>query len=563
MGDRGAGGGGGGEHVGGRRGGTMRAGAGEVAAGVHERVFTAPLILQAQRGDVRLAAGGTVGIDQGTQGAAHHLDFAQSVGIFGNRGLGDPDVPAPEDLAGGILRGDQGVARLEGLGRGEGDVVAVEAHLGDDGIGLGRGRGVLGLPDDGDRGGCDGFTAVTLHGPEHIVAGGGDDVAVGGAVLAQVLGSGLGGLLADGDGLDGLVGTGLDNLHGARADLRLQVLIHAQLDDISLGAGLDEVDPVGLGLHLEGEVRHGIDDQGAAFRLDQVVDVVLRIGGSVRDFKGLALEGELHDGGEAGLGVGIDEDLALGAGALRRDDDLLGEDLRLQVVAGERIHDGLLRAVLDGVGNIDGIGRRHDVVRLLDDELERGRERNGDGAVVIGDDDGILGHFQALDDAVLDRNGPVVTLVALDVAEVDRLASDGHVEVPVLADGEGRLLIDRDVRAVFLEDDAVDGPAELTGAVLHHGKDGTCARVDRLDGEVDHFAGGVGDGDAGGAAGRRIHELLHLLDELAFAQGGLDAGHIDLQIVEPSFDGVDFGLEAGIVIGLGATQHQERQCNAC
>ena len=257
-------------------------------------------------------------------------------------------------------------------------------------------------------------------------------------------------------------------------------------------------------------------------------------------------EGKFHDGGETHLGIGIGQGLALHHGQ-RGDGDLLGVHGGVEVGIGEDVNHGVLRLVLDGVGDLDGIGGSDGILGLGNHQAERFHEGNLDGAVVVeGDDQHGVGLLDVLDEAVLHGGAGKLT-------QVGGLAAHGHIEVPVLHFELGRL-VEGEVLAVHLEDLSVDGPAQLAGRVLHHGKHAGGFARGGGDVQGDHVAVPVGDGDA-------LGRLLHLLDILT--QGnGLDSLHLGLQVADFGLQRGDTVAEIGVIILLGTRDQEQRHCKS-
>ena len=162
-----------------RRGVTLRGGhrAARGKTGRAERVLAPPLVIEAITvGRGRSGCGRVV---QCAEVAAHHRKGRQAVGIGRRVGLRNPDMPAPEDLAGGALGSDEGVAADQQVRRGEADIAAVVREFRDHP----RSR----LPQQFYRSdAADGGRGIATDRLEFVSAGFLDDVAVGRRVLAEV-----------------------------------------------------------------------------------------------------------------------------------------------------------------------------------------------------------------------------------------------------------------------------------------------------------------------------------------------------------------------------------------
>ena len=307
------------------------------------------------------------------------------------------------------------------------------------------------------------------------------------------------------------------------------------------------MDPVHLRLHLEGEVGDGVGLDGGVLGLGDVLDAL------VGDLEGVRLgfgaEVELHDGGQAHLGVGIGEGGTLHHGE-GSDGDLLGIDRGLVVGVGEDVHHGVLGLVLHGVGNLDRVGGGHGVLGLRDDELERLGEGDLDGAAVVHrQDHGAAGDLDVLEDGIAEA--------AAHRADIGLLAVHGDEQVAVLH-GESRGLAHFEVLAVHLDDLAVQGPAELARGVADGGEVGLGAGAGDLEG--DHLAGGVGDGHADDLA--VLDEFLDLLDEHAVVGRGLDGLHVGLQVAHLGLERGDPVAQLGVIVLPGAPHEEEPQCES-
>ena len=361
-----------------------------------------------------------------------------------------------------------------------------------------------------------------------------------------LLGS-LTGLLGDGDGLEGLLGTGADDLHFTGADFLGGVVIDLEDDGVVGGAGLHEVDPVHLRLHVESDVGDGVGLDGGVLGLGDVVDVA--VGDLELVGLGLGTEGEFHDGGQAHLGVGIGE-----GGTLRDDErgdgDLGSVDGGLIVGVGEDVHDGVLGPVLHGVGDLDRVRGSHGVLGLRDDELEGLGEGNLDGGVIVqGEDHGIGRDLDVLEDGI--------TQAAAHGAEVGGLTVHGHQQMAVLH-GEGRGLAHGEVLAVHLDDFAVQGPAEDAGGIADGGEVGLGTGAGDLEG--DDLAGRVGDGHAHDFA--VLGKFFDALDEHAVGRRILEGLHVGLEVAHLGLQGRNPVAELGVIVLAGAPHEEEPQCES-
>ena len=460
-----------------------------------------------------------------------HLEVQTPLVVVDTEGAGGGVVAAEADQEGGIL-----VAGLEGAETvhlvAALPLVGIELHL--EGAAL---LEVVGL----------------LLGEEEVLGEGRGDLEGIALALEDGVGREVGllgsfaGLLGDGDGLEDILGAGADDLHFAGADFLGRVVIDGEDDGVVLGAGLHEVDPVHLRLHLEGEVGDGVGLDGGVLGLGDVLDAL------VGDLEGVRLgfgaEGELHDGGQAHLGIGIGE-----GGTLhdreRGDGDLLGIDRSLVVGVGEDVHHGVRGLVVHGVGDLDRIGGSHGVLGLRDDELERLGEGNLDGAVVVHrQDHGLFGDLDVLEDGVAEA--------AAHRADIGLLAVHGDEQVAVLH-GEGRRLAHFEVLAVHLEDLAVQGPAELARGVADGGEVGLGAGAGDFEGH--DLAGRVGDGHADDLA--VLGEFLDLLDEHAVVGRALDGLHVGLQVADLGLERGDAVAQLGVIVLAGAPHEKEPQCES-
>ena len=406
------------------------------------------------------------------------------------------------------------------------------------------------LPLEGDGARIQFGTVLPTEGGVDLPVGHVEDLVPTGRGVRLQFGSGLAftGLLGDGDGLEDLLGAGADDLHFTGTDFLGGVVVDLEDDGVVLGAGLHEVDPVHLRLHLESEVGDGVGFHDGVLRLGDVLDAL------VRDLEGVGLgftaEGEFDNGGQAHLGVGVSEGGTLRDGE-RGDGDLFGVDRGVKVGVGEDVHDGVRGLVLHGVGNLDRIGGGYGILGLRDDELEGFREGDLDGGVVVqGQDHSLVGDLDVLEDGIAQA--------AAHGAHVGLLAVHGDEQVPVLH-GEGRGLAHREILAVDLDDLAVQRPAENAGGVADDGEVGLSAGTGNLEG--DHLVGGIGDGDAHHLA--VFDEFFDLLDEHPVSRCALDGQHVGFQVAYLGLERGDPVAEFGVIVLAGASHEEETHCKSC
>ena len=92
-----------------------------------------------------------------------------------------------------------------------------------------------------------------------------------------------------------------------------------------------------------------------------------------------------------------------------------------------------------------------------------------------------------------------------------------------VVDSEDRGLVNGDILVVHHDGYAVDGPYQLTGAILDYTQYGTVIVGLGSNLKVLDVAVGIGDGNADGLAGVGVCILLHLSHEYALANGRLES----------------------------------------
>ena len=256
-------------------------------------------------------------------------------------------------------------------------------------------------------------------------------------------------------------------------------------------------------------------------------------------------EAEFHDGGETHLGVGIGKGRAFHYG-LGGDDEFVGLYGSAEVAVGEDVNHGVVGLGLHGVGNIERVGGGDSILGLGNHKLEGiGQGQVDGGAVGQGEDNGLVGHGQAREDAVLELG------TAAEAAQFLGLAVNHSVQLAILHIDVGNAA-HQQVLSFILEDGTVDGPAEVAGGIFDDGqgaRTAACGHMDREDGAVT-----VGNGKSFGG-------LFHLLDKLA--QGNLlDDLHLSNQVVHLGFERGDPVLEFGVVVLFGAAHQEQGHCKS-
>ena len=525
----------------------------------HERVFTAPLVSKTERFHGGFCASRSG--HQGTQVTVHHLRRENAIVKIGDFGSRYPDVPAPEDLVVGILDGNEGITGLQGLGSGEDDVVVGIGNLGNDAVG-GHFLGiVVGLPHNlGLSHFTNALIAVTLHGPEHVVARFFYNIAVGGAFLTQVLDTFFSLILSNDDGLDNVVAALLGELHRTGTEGTGGIVIQREGDLIDLGLHTGHVNPFVQRRHIEFHVGNYVGDNNAILAVGDVVDIFANR--LVHHFYNFGLDGDVHHGSKANLGVGIDQENAGGICGERSNYNLVlfyrhGE--HPGVVTGHTYH-GACGLGAHGVGNLDGFKLAEHNLGGIDVQLKGlGKRDIHHGIVGEGEDNLVLLYLDVGEDTI--HQGGATGGHGTQVHGI--LTVDGDPEVTIVVDGEDRGLVNGDILVVHHDGNAVDGPYQLTGAILDHTQHGTVIILLGSDFKVLDVAVGIGDGNADGLAGVGVCILLHLSHEYALANGRLESLDTGFQRGDTGVQTADQLSEPRIVILLGATYQKQRHGNTC
>ena len=489
-----------------------------------QRVVAAPLIVHTIGLTAHVCRGSRI---QGTQVTVHHRKAVESLvrdDVDGR--LGNPDEPVPQNGISGILGHDNSTAGHQFVRSGEVDDTVLDGHLGNNAA-LGRSRfGSLGFPQYFHLGhGTHALFTVTLHGLEHVFAGSGDDVGIGALLLAKVGGSngfGVLGQLADGDGLQHVFGALANDVHGADTALFRGVVLQLEGDGVHLGFHGGNADPFILGNYVKVYVGKHMGFHGGSFGFGNIVDgkQAFLESGLIQHLNAFGLNNHIHDGSQAHLGVGIEENHAAGFVGIGRYDNLFFANLHIEglgVITGT--HNGLGGLGGDGVRDFDGSHLGEEVLRLVNLQLKGLGEGNVHrGAVGQGEDHLVFQHLDVGENAVLEGGAFV-----LHLAQLGLLAVNLYPEHAFVVDGELRGLIHRHFLAVNLDGNPIHGPNQFAGTVADDGEHRTLGGIGGNNLEPLHIAVGVGDGNTGDAAAVRVGIFLDLGHKHAVAHSALNA----------------------------------------
>ena len=392
--------------------------------------------------------------------------------------------------------------------------------------------------------------AFTQHkGAVGLVVGHVEHLVPTGGVVVLVFN--LGSLLGNHDGLHLVLGAGLIDEHFTLADFAGGVVFQFEGDGVVGSLHVGHGNPVYLrfdGFLIQGNVGNDVSVYSTVLGLADVVDVVLGIGLGVGGL-GISLlflgtEGELHDGSQTHLGVGVSQGSTLGHG-LGSDHELVGLDRSLEVGIGEDVHLGVRGLGVHGVVHIEGIGGSDSVGGLGDHQTEGRSDGDVDLAVVgEGEHHILVGHFDVGEDTVLQGSA------AAEAAQLFLFAGDNGIQLSVLHIDVGHLAHGQFL-AVIGESGAVDGPVKDI-AFLDNAQDTGATAAGNLEGNYSTVA--VSNGDAFGG-------LFHLLDILAKGNG-LESLDLGFQIAELGLERSDSVAKFGVIILFGAAHQEQSHCKS-
>ena len=360
----------------------------------------------------------------------------------------------------------------------------------------------------------------------------------------------LGSLLGNHDGLHLVLGTGLIDEYFTLADFTGGVVFQSKGNGVVGRLHVGHLNPAHLrldGFLIQGNVGNDVGVYGTVLGIADIVDGlgIRFVGGlGIRSFF-LGTEGELHDGSQTHLGVGIGQGGTLGHG-LGSDYELVGLHRRLEVGIGEDVHLGIGGFGVHGVIHIEGIGGGNSVGGLGDHQTESRSDGDVDLAVIgEGEHHILVGNLDVGEDTVLQGSA------AAEAAQLGLLTGDIGIQLAILHIDVGHLAHGHFL-AVVSEGGAVDGPVKDI-AFLDDTQD-TGATAAARDFQGNHGAVAVSDGDAFGG-------LFHLLDILAKGNG-LESLDLGFQIAELGLERSDSVAEFGVIILFGAAHQEQSHCKS-